>query len=54
MKRERRVMKRGEIYEIEEKISDGDWAVVCQCATINEAKQLLKNLKVLDGEEKND
>ena len=48
MKHERRVMKRGELYEIEEKIGDGDWATVCECATINEAKDLLKNLKALD------
>lgn len=52
MKKERRVMKRGEIYEIEEKYGDGDWATVCECATINEAKNLLKNLRTLDGEEK--
>ena len=51
MKRERRVMKRGEMYEIEEKIADGDWQVVCECLTINEAKELIKNLKALDGEE---
>lgn len=53
MKRERRVMRRGETYEIEEKIGDGDWAVVCQVSTINEAKDLLKTLKALEGEEKN-
>lgn len=48
MKHERRVMKRGELYDIEEKLGDGDWATVCECATINEAKDLLKNLKALD------
>ena len=50
MKRERRVMKRGEVYEIEEKIADGDWQVVCECLSISEAKELLKTLKTLEGE----
>lgn len=50
--KERRTMKRGETYEIEEKIADGVWATVCKCATINEAKDLLKNLKALDEENK--
>lgn len=53
MKHEYRTMKRGELYEIEEKIGDGQWAEVCQCSTTNEAKEVLKNLKTLDGE-KND
>lgn len=54
MKHERRTMKRGGKYEIEERIGDGDWQTVCECATINEAKELLKNLKLLDEEEQYD
>ncbi len=53
MKHEWRTMKRGELYEIEEKIGDGDWAVICQVSSINEAKEILKTLKALEGEEKN-
>lgn len=49
--KERRVMKRGELYDIEEKIGGGDWSPVCECNSINEAKELLKNLKTLEGEE---
>lgn len=52
LKRERRTMKRGEKYVIEERYGDGEWASVCECATINEAKNILKNLDTLDGEEK--
>lgn len=52
MKHQWRVMKRGELYEVEEKISGTDWAVICSCATINEAKGILKNLKTLEGEER--
>jgi hypothetical protein len=53
VKKERRTMKRGEKYAIEERYGDGDWSTVCECTTINEAKEILKNLKLLDGEEKN-
>ena len=52
MKREHRVMKRGEVYEIEERIGDGDWQAVCEYATINEAKNLLKSLRALDGDDR--
>lgn len=51
LKHEWRVMKRGELYEIEEKIGGANWAVICECATVNEAKGILKSLKTLDGEE---
>lgn len=54
LKHERRVMKRGEVFDIEERIADGDWTTVCECATINDAKSLLKNLRILDEEEKNE
>lgn len=51
MHKERRTMKRGEKYEIEEKVGYKGWEVVCQCHSIEEAKEILKNLKALDGEE---
>lgn len=50
MKKQRRTMKHGEVYVIEEKLGDGDWVPVCQCYSTTEAKELLKNLKILDGE----
>lgn len=53
MYKERRTMKRGEKYEIEEKVGYKEWEVVCQCHSIEEAKEILKNLKTLDGEEDN-
>lgn len=53
MKPERRTMKRDDRYEIEEKIGDGQWAPICECRTIDEAKNILKNLKTL-GEEANE
>ena len=52
--RERRTMKRGELYEIEEKIGDGLWAPICHCDSIEEAKDILKNLKTLEGEGENE
>lgn len=52
MKHERRTMKRGESYEIEEKIGNDLWVTVSKCATINEAKEVLKNLEKLDKESK--
>lgn len=52
LKHERRTMKHGEMYAIEERYGDGDWATVCECATINEAKNLLKSLRTLDGEDR--
>ena len=51
---QRRTMRRGNVYEIEEKDSNREWQVVCQCYSISEAKELLKNLRLLDGEKKND
>lgn len=53
MAKERRTMKRGKMYEIEEKDNNREWQVVCRCETIEEAKVLLRNLKVLDAEVKN-
>jgi hypothetical protein len=53
MAKERRTMKRGKMYEIEEKDNNREWQVVCRCETIEEAKALLRNLKVLDAEAKN-
>ena len=50
MKKERRTMKRGEIYEIEERSKDRDWQVVSRCASIEEAKEILKMLKTLEEE----
>ena len=44
-------MKRGGKYEIEEKVNGGDWETVCECCSIEEAKEILKNLRTLDGEE---
>lgn len=49
--KERRVMKRGGLYDIEERLGSGNWAPVCECSSINEAKELLKNLKTLEGED---
>lgn len=52
MQRERRTMKRDDDrYEIEERIGDGDWQPVCTCRTIDEAKEILKNLKTLEEED---
>ena len=53
MAKQRRTMKRGEVYEIEEKDRNREWQVVCQCASIAEAKELLKTLRLLDKEEVN-
>ena len=47
-------MRRGEIYEIEEKDRNREWQVVCRCGSISEAKELLKTLRVLDKEEVNE
>ena len=54
MVKQRRTMKRGEVYEIEEKDRNREWQVVCQCASIAEAKELLKTLRLLDKEEVNE
>ena len=54
MTKQRRTMKRGEVYEIEEKDRNREWQVVCQCASIAEAKELLKTLRLLDKEEVNE
>lgn len=51
---ERRTMKRGEKYDIEERIKGGDWQPICECYSIEEAKEILKNLRTLDGEEANE
>lgn len=51
MHKERRTMKRGGKYDIEEKNAGGDWEIVCECCSIEEAKGILKNLRTLDGEE---
>ena len=50
---QRRVMKRGEAYEIEEKNRHGEWEIVSRVGTILAAKELLNNLKILDKEAKN-
>ena len=54
MKKERRTMKKGNVYEIEEKIGDGDFQPVCKCKTISEAKEMLKALRILDDEERDE
>ena len=42
-------MKRGDVYEIEEKERGGQWQVTCRCQTINEAKEIIKTLRKLEG-----
>ena len=54
MAKQRRTMKRGEFYEIEEKDKNRDWQVVCRCSSIDEAKEILKSLRILDAEGKNE
>lgn len=49
MNHEYRVMNRKSILEIEEKIGDGDWKPICQCASVDEAKGLLADLRSLEG-----
>jgi hypothetical protein len=44
-------MKRDDKYEIEERIGDGDWQPVCECLTIDEAKEILRNLRLLEEED---
>lgn len=51
---ERRTMKRGDVYSIEEKNECGDWVSVGECNTIDEAKELLATLKVLNEEDKDE
>ena len=51
MQRERRTMKRDGKYEIEERVGDGDWQPVCECRTIDEAKEILRNLRLLEEED---
>lgn len=46
-----RTMRRGEVYDIEEKIGSGKWTPICECNSIHEAKEMLKTLKILDKEE---
>lgn len=50
--RTRRVMRRKNVFEIEERIGDGNWTPICECSSIEEAKELLRDLKILEGEEK--
>ena len=47
---QRRTMKVGDKYEIQERYCDGDWAPVCEFDTLDDVKQFLKNLRVLEGE----
>ena len=47
-----RTMKRGESYFIEERFGNGPWESVCECHSIQDAKEMLKTLKLLDKEEK--
>lgn len=49
-----RVMRRGDIYEIEEMLGDGDWMPIAQCDSIEEAKDTLKTIKTLDSEKEDD
>ena len=51
MKRSLRTMKRGEVYDIEERYGNSKWSPICECHSINEAKDMLKTLKMLDEEE---
>lgn len=47
-----RTMRYGDIYAIQERIGEtGDWSTVCECSTINEAKDILKTLHTLEGED---
>ena len=39
--------------EIEEKIGGGDWSPICSHSSINEIKEMLKAIKTLDEEVKN-
>lgn len=51
--RQLRTMKRGDAYEIEERIGDGDWMPIAERDSIEEAKNTLKALRALEeiGEE---
>lgn len=51
MKRQRRTMKRGDVYEIEEKIGSGDWEPVCESPDLDEIKRILKTMDALEGED---
>ena len=44
-------MQRDGHYAIEERIGDGVWDTICECATINEAKEILRNLRALENGE---
>ena len=50
MKKELRTMKRDGHFAIEERIGDGSWNAICECVTINEAKEILKSLRALEGD----
>lgn len=52
MNKEYRTMKRGDVYEIEEKLGDGDWVSVMELESIDAVKNMLKTLKTLDQEDK--
>ena len=50
MNHERRTMRRGDKYHIEEKVN-GDWEIKHEITTIEGAKKILKMLKEQDKEE---
>lgn len=50
MNRERRTMKRGDKYQIEEKV-DGQWEIKYELQTIEGTKKILKMLKEQDKEQ---
>lgn len=50
MNHERRTMRRGNKYHIEEKVN-GDWEIKHEVTTIEGAKKILKMLKEQDKEE---
>ena len=49
--REQRIMKRGKGYEIEERTGKGSWSSICECKSLEDAKELLETLGTLEGEE---
>ena len=52
VKKEFRTMRYGNSYAIQEKLGEsGNWTTVCECETTNEAKEILRNLRALEGDE---
>ena len=49
---QRRTMKVSGGYEIQERYGEGNWAPICQCDTLDEAKETLKNIRLLENEDR--